>query len=235
MISVIVDNREHKRLDAILDYYNSLEDVTCTVTTLETGDFIFRDITRTVTTLDTGEFISSDINGEVVFEYKTIPDFIASIKDMRVFNQSISMYEEFTYHYVIIVGSDLDLENAFVEEGLKPSSYYGAIAKINTYSTVITVPDEETAYSVMYCQACKCLEDKFVYKRLSMKTPNPAQNLLLMCKHIGEETVILLKEELDIYSFTDLQRLSYNDLIKIHGIGPKTANLIIDYIGETIT
>ena len=215
-MDIIVDNREYARLDEIQEYYSNLPDCTCEVTTLTTGDFIFK-----------------DINGEVCFEFKLIEDFIASIKDMRVFNQSISMYEEFDYHYVIIVGSDLDLENAFVTEGLKPSSYYGAIAKINTYSTVICVPDNETAYSMMYCQASHCLEDSFVYKRLPMKTPNPAQNLLLLCKDIGDETVKLL-DELELYSFKDLKQLSYDDLIKIHGIGDITAKKILRYIGETI-
>ena len=86
----------------------------------------------------------------------------------------------------------------------------------------------------MMCQAEKCLDDDFVYKRLPIKTPNPAQNLLLLCKDIGDETVKLLKDELHIYSFKDLKQLSYNDLINIHGIGPKTANMILEYIGETI-
>ena len=215
-MDILVDNREHARLDEIQEYYEQFPDCTCEVTKLTTGDFIF-----------------TDNNGSVCFEFKTIADFIASIKDMRVFNQSICMHEEFDYHYVIIVGSDLDKENAFVTEGLKPASYYGAIAKINTYSTVITVEDNRLAYGMMKCQAEKCLEDNFVYKRLPMKTPNPAQNLLLMCKDIGEETVKLL-DELELYSFSDLKQLSYDDLIKIRGIGPKTSELILKYIGEVL-
>lgn len=213
---ILVDNREHARIKEIQEYYNGLSDCVCEVTTLTTGDFIF-----------------TDTNGSVCFEFKLIKDFIASIKDMRVFNQSICMHEEFDYHYVIIVASDLDLENAFVTEGLRPSSYWGAVAKINTYSTVVRVPDNETAYAFMKCEAEKCLEDNFVYKRLAMKTPNPAQNLLLMCKYIGEETVELL-DELGLYSFKDLQQLSYNDLISIHGIGDKTATRILKYIGEEL-
>ena len=211
---ITVDNREYVRLNEILEFYGNLPDCTCEVTTLTTGDFIF-----------------TDNNGSVCFEFKTVEDFIASIKDKRVFNQSISMYEEFDYHYVIIVGSDLDRENAFVTEGLKEDNYYTAIAKINTYSTVITVHDNELAYNMMKWEAEKCLEDNFVYKRLPIKSPNPAQNLLLMCKDIGDETATLLKEELNIYSFHDLTRISYDDLIRIRGIGDKTATKILEYIG----
>lgn len=216
---VFVDNREHKRLDEILEYYQEEEDdVTCEVLTLDTGDFIF-----------------DDGRNQVCFEWKTIADFIASVKDKRVFNQSISMYDEFDYHFVIIVGTDIELENSLVIDGLRPSAYYGAITRLNTYTTVITAPDNHTAYALMLCQAHKCLDDTFVYKRLPIKSPNPAQNLLLTCNKIGEETVKLLTNELNLYSFKDLTRLSYDDLISIQGIGPKTANMILEYIGETIT
>ena len=211
--TVIVDNREKWRTKEAQAYYEK-QGLKCTIEPLTTGDYIF--------------------NNTVCFEFKLIKDFIASVKSKRVFNQSIDMYNEFTYHFVIIVGTFLDLENAFVSEGLAPKAYYSAISKLNTYTTVLNAPDEETAYGVMLCQAEKCLEDNFVYKRLDIKTPNPAQNLLLMCKNIGDETVVLLKDELNIYSFQDLQQLTYDDLISIHGIGDKTANMILEYIGEML-
>lgn len=210
---VKIDNREKDRTQIACDYYTQ-KGLNAEITTLPVGDYIFND--------------------KVVFEWKLISDFIASVKLKRVFNQSIEMYENFDYHYVIIVGSDVELENCLVLDGLRPSAYYGAITRLNTYTTVINAPDEFTAYELMMCQAEKCLDDDFVYKRLPIKTPNPAQNLLLLCKDIGDETVKLLKDELHIYSFNDLKQISYDDLINIHGIGPKTANMILEYIGETI-
>ena len=212
-LTVKIDNREKHRVKTAKTFYTDMG-LDSEITTLPVGDYIFNDA--------------------VCFEFKLIKDFIASIKDKRVFNQSIDMYTEFSYHFVIIVGTDLELENAFVSEGLTPKAYYAAICKLNTYTTVLYAPDEFIAYALMQCQAEKCLEDNFVYKRLDMKTPNPAQNLLLQCKNIGDETVILLENTLDIYSFKDLQDLTYEDLISVNGIGDKTANMILEYIGETL-
>lgn len=212
-LKVCIDNREKDRVQPASVYYTDMG-LDVEVATLPTGDYIF--------------------NNKVCFEFKLIKDFIASVKSKRVFNQSIDMYTEFPYHFVIIVGTDLELENAFVSEGLAPKAYYAAICKLNTYTTVLYAPDEFIAYALMQCQAEKCLEDNFVYKRLDMKTPNPAQNLLLQCKNIGDETVILLEKELNIYSFKDLQKLTYENLTSIHGIGDKTANMILEYIGEML-
>ena len=211
-MNIKIDDREKNRVETAQQYYSN-KGLTVEVTRLPTGDYLFDE--------------------KVCFEWKLIPDFIASVKSKRVFNQSIDMYREFPFHFVIIVGTDLELENAFVSEGLAPKAYYAAICKLNTYTTVLYAPDEDMAYALMQCQAEKCLEDNFVYKRLDIKTPNPAQNLLLMCKDIGEETVKLL-DELGLYSFKDLQQLSYNDLISIRGIGDKTATRILEYIGEEL-
>lgn len=211
-MKIQIDNREHKRIEEILKYYENIDDCECSVETLPVGDIIFEE--------------------EIVFEWKTIPDFIESIKDHRVFNQSIDMYNKFLYHYVIIVGDDL--KKYLKIHGMTLNHYWGAINQLFTYTRVIHVHNNSTAYCVMLNIARKCLSSKLVYKQLPMKTPNPAQNLLLLGKHIGDETVKLMEQELDIYSWNDLKQLEYKDLIKIKGIGPKTANLIINYIGEVI-
>lgn len=214
---ITIDNRERKRIEDLEDYYTQYDDCEVEVTTLATGDLIF-----------------TKNNNSVVYEYKTVPDFIASIKDHRVFNQSIDMYNEYDYHYVIIVGSDDEISEHLYMDGLHEHAYYGAILQLNTYTTVLTAPYPELAYYMMYNLACKCLEDNLIYKRLPVKTPNPAQNLLLSCKGLGLETVELIKDTLNVYSFKDLAGLSYDDLVSVKGIGDKTAKLILEYIGSNI-
>lgn len=62
-MNVVVDFREQTRIKEAKEYYGDI-----TVSELDTGDFLFDE--------------------EVVFEYKTFEDFIASIFDGRVFNQA---------------------------------------------------------------------------------------------------------------------------------------------------
>lgn len=213
---LFIDNHEHKRIKHLKKYYNNIG-INTTITTLEIGDLIFL-----------------DKDNAICFEYKTLPDFIQSITDTRVFNQSVDMYNEFQYHFIIIVNdTGLTVKEYYDIHELNIKQYYGAITKLNTYTTVLYVEDEYDAYYMMYSQMMKCFDDTLIYKRLQMKTPNPAQNLLLNCKGLGEETVKRITRELNLHNFKDLTRLTSNELKQVDGVGDKTAKLIINYIGET--
>ena len=58
--------------------------------------------------LDTGDYIFEENGQKAVFEYKTMPDFINSVMEGRVFNQAIDQQREFANHFVIIEGTDED-------------------------------------------------------------------------------------------------------------------------------
>ena len=55
-----------------------------------------------------------------------------------------------------------DIGHEVVQEGLRPSVYYGAFTRLNIYTTVITAPGYYTAYVLMSCQTSKCLDETFV-------------------------------------------------------------------------
>ena len=68
-MQVLIDDRENKsRITKAIGYFEEQGD-TVNVDHLEIGDYI--------------------INNEVVFEYKTLEDFVNSVKSRRVFNQAV--------------------------------------------------------------------------------------------------------------------------------------------------
>ena len=143
-LKVRIDNRERKRIKKAVEYYTD-KNHEVNVEVLDTGDYVFED--------------------KVVFEYKTYSDVFSSIMDGRLFDESLRQSEVYPFHYVIIVGSDKDRQNALyklfklhIKFSIK--QYYGAVARLNTYTNVIYAPNTMKAFKLMECQADKCLDNK---------------------------------------------------------------------------
>ena len=208
--SVLIDYREHpdRRKNAGLYYAGQGDNVR--VGDLLIGDYIF--------------------NNKVVFEYKTLTDFIKSVESNRVFNQCIDQSTNYPYHFLVIV-ADEDEKHALFDDAVYPcfgwANYEGAVARLNTFTTVIEKSSEEEAIRFMRVQARKCLDDKVVVKRLPRKTSNPAFNFLLNIKHVGDDTASLIVDELGLESLEDLLGVENNDLQGIDGIGSAKAGVVM--------
>lgn len=208
--NILMDHRENTpRLANAKQYYEDQGD-TVQIKDLLIGDYLF--------------------NNQVVFEYKTLEDFIKSVQESRVFNQAIDQTQAFPYHFVIIVASEKELYDRFYGAEWPEftwQQYKGAIARLNTYTTVIEASTEHQAIMFMRIQARKCLDGKHVVKRLAQKTDNPAFNYLVGVKHIGDDTAELIVDALDVYDLDDLLNLDNNKLQEIKGIGSKTAGIVM--------
>ena len=212
IMMVLMDYREQgERISDAQDYFEDIE-----VLELPVGDYIFNDV--------------------VVFEYKTFDDFISSIIDKRVFNQSLNQMEEFKYHFIILelgVGFDLRkrLTNRYYKSGVPvtPKQYYAAISRLNTYTTVLPVNgDSLECFQVMESQAEKCLDDKTLVKQYHVKTGNSALNYL--CNNIrgvGLVTGETITDGLGLECLEDLLRLDKESLVSVNGVGDKTAENIL--------
>lgn len=212
MTIVEIDNREKRsRIEHAKQYYGN-DNVE--VKELPFGDYIFKK--------------------QVVFEYKTISDFIQSVKSGRVFNQAVDQSSVFKFHFIIIVGSDRDVRNYISKlRFMKNTRFYfderkfiGAIARLNTYTTVLRASNETEAFYFMKTQARKCLDNKHIIKRLEAKTDNPAFNFLMNIKHISDTKADLIVNHLNLYTLEDLLNVTNDDLQKIPGIGSATAGII---------
>ena len=91
-MQVRIDSREKNRIQSASKFFKE-QKLDVSVEELPVGDYVFDD--------------------KVCFEFKLIPDFIASIQDGRVFNQSIEMAENYDYSFVVIHG-DLATRSKYI-------------------------------------------------------------------------------------------------------------------------
>ena len=107
----------------------------------------------------------------------------------------------------------------------------GAIARLNTYTTVIRVGTLNEAFLMMEKQATKCLDNESI-KKYSLNTENIAYNLLCSIQGIGRHTARNITEELHLKTLRELLAVQEEDLLSVSGVGEKTSQLIIENIGE---
>ena len=218
MTNILIDNREKQsRIDHAKEYYTRLG---CNVKIQELpfGDYIFEN--------------------QVVFEYKTLKDFVKSVQSQRVFNQAVDQSTAFKYHFVIIVSNERERRGYFnklkhlgkSELYFDEYKYIGAISRLNTYTTVLQASNETEAFTYMRSQARKCLDNKHIIKRLEQKTDNPCFNWLMNIKHISDVKAELIVQELQLETLTDLLEITNNDLQGIKGIGSTTAGIVMKSI-----
>lgn len=215
-----ISDKEQDRIKTATEYYES-QGLTVEVKNLPIGDYIF---------IDTQ-------GKEVVFEFKTVSDFVSSIQDNRVFNECINQAENFDYHFCIIQGDERARAKALsISKHYQEVSYFGylgAIASLNRYTTVIESysPFIQEAYYRMLIQARKCIQNKPIVKKHPRKHKNPAFNFLCYCIYgLNYKRADTICKELNLHSLTDLQKLTTDKLQTVDGIGPNTANKIIEAI-----
>lgn len=212
-MNIQIDSREKNRIKTATEYYKK-QGCDIQTTELEIGDYLF--------------------DNKVCFEFKTIPDFITSIQDGRVFNQAINMAENYDYHYIVIQGDEYTRAKSIaMTKHYRPITYYqylGAIASLNRFTTVIESynPTIQEAYYRMLITAKKCLQNKPIVKKFPRKDKNPAFNYLCYCIYgINTKKAKLITDTYNLKSLTDLMQITHDDLILIEGIGDKMATKII--------
>ena len=212
---VEIDNREkHSRIENAREYFGSQGDDVI-IKELPFGDYIFEK--------------------QVAFEFKSISDFVQSVKSGRVFRQAIDQSTIFRWHFVIIVSTERERRGYFnkmkhlSKNGMyfDEKMYIGAIARLNTYTTVLQANYEKEAFLYMRSQARKCLDNKHIIKRLEQKTDNPAFNFLMNIKHISDVKAETIVDGLNIQTLEDLLNITNDDLQKLNGIGSTTSGIVI--------
>ena len=215
-MKIQISDKEQSRIKTATEYYKQ-QGHEVTTENLEIGDYIF--------------------DNKVVFEFKTISDFVSSIQDNRVFNEAINQAENFDYHYVIIQGDEatrakcLAMSRNYQE--VTYFGYLGAIASLNRYTTVIESysPFIQEAYYRMMITAKKCLQNKPIVRKFNRKSKNNAFNWLCYCNYgINAKKATAIIETLNLHTLNDLQQLTIEKLMTVDGIGKKNAEKIIEGI-----
>lgn len=216
-----IDSREQTRIPYAKRFFDKYEPI---AVELETGDYMFE---------------NHDTDEAVIFEYKTMKDFIGSVSDGRIWEQVKRMNDEFNWNFVVIEGTieDLQRENKrrmFQRNTGRPFSlnqFYGAIAKLNCYTTVVQCHNQAQAFNYMEKQMLKIFDDTPLTKHFKTDAYNPALNFLCCINGINYKTAKLIVDEFEVYSLVDLITVVANeDLTSINGIGNKTKNRIMGAI-----
>ena len=215
---VQIDSREKDRIQSASEYYKQ-QGLEVEVCELEVGDYIF--------------------DHKVCFEMKLIPDFIASIQEGRVFNQAITMAENYDWSFVMIHGDLYQRTKAIIQSKdyipMNIEQYIGSISSLNRYTTVLQCYNHviQEAYFTMMKQAEKCLSNRPIVKKFERKDKNPAFNYLAYCVYgISGKKAEKIVKELELSSLEDLLYLDHNRLTNITGIGPKLASRILETISN---
>ena len=215
-MQLTIDSREQSRIQSATEYYKQ-QGLTVEVKEEQVGDYIF--------------------NNQVCFEFKTIPDFVSSIQNGRVFNQAINQSETYDYHYVIIQGDSHTRAKALaMSRNYREVTYFqylGAIASLNRYTTVIESysPFINEAYYRMLITAKKCLQNKPIVKKFPRKDKNVCFNWLCYCNYgINAKKATAIVETLELHTLSDLQNLTKEQLLSVDGIGEKNAIRIMEAI-----
>jgi len=219
MMTVFIDDREQSRVAPAYQYYKEDMGLQTYVLELPYGDYVFLD---------------KDSNIKVAFEYKTVDDYISSLKDYRVFNQALNQSNKFDYHFVIVVGTDEDKKRVTDKQywvtgrDLSDTEYYGGFASLVNFTSIIQVPNSKTAFGVMEQVARKCTSTRPVVKRFPKSRGSPAYRLLNNNVHrVGHVTAQNICDTLGLGSVDDVLGLQKKDLLKVKGVGEKTADMIL--------
>ena len=224
MITVSIDDREQERGFRAFQYYRDNTELLPKSEELVYGDFVFTDDTSGIS---------------VAFEYKTLEDFIASIYDNRVFNQALNQSNEFDYHFVIVVGTDKEKQELirdkqrYTGEYMTNKQFYGAYASLLNITSLIQVPNEKTAFLCMERVAIKCCDLKPVLKRYNKSRGTPALRLLANnVSRVGDKTAEKICNSLKLETIDDVLNLTVEDLVKVNGVGEKTAESILSQLNH---
>lgn len=209
-MEILIDTREPKnrKFNALCTY----KEHEGAMVQLESGDYVFDD--------------------EVAFEYKTISDFINSVINKRIFKQITKQVDSYKYNYLIIVGNERDKIDAFIEANqytrFNRKRYDHAIMDLSSYVSIVYADYEIEALEKMLYIAEKTLKNK-VTKPVKV-SKNPVVNYLSCIDHINTITASRIVHELSITTLNELLNMSKKDLLRVQGVGDKTAERILNGI-----
>ena len=214
-MNVVIDSREQNnphRFQTAKDYFTK-HGCNVKVSQEPTGDYVFDD--------------------QAAMEFKTWADFMGSITDGRLWNESQKQMENYPFHFVVIHGTNRDYAEAFQYNGLEHKHITGAIARLNNYTKVIrgtgTLQD---TFELMRCTAEKCLDDKTLCRQFGTKSVNKAFDCLSCCvDDIKGERAKAIVNTLGLETIRDVTELTHEDLVKVPGIGDVLAKKVLDAIG----
>lgn len=185
--------------------------------------------------LEIGDFIFASNGKEVVFEYKTMSDFMWSLSEGRLFDQAIRQSKNFKHHYIIIEWNEKSKKKTnkhlkHVKKELTSDALYESIAQLNSITQVLICPTKDLSFPLMEKHAKICFENDPLKKTPKSKSDNVAYNFLMLIEGVNKVKAHTICKQLKLKTIADLTGLTTKKLLKVPGIGPVTAQRIITSI-----
>ena len=197
-----------------------------------------------ITKLEYGDYVFND---NVVFEFKTIDDFMSSVFNGTVFEEVANQTREYDYSYLIISGGlEKYVLASYYHRGKEYNTleswriksrvtYDGAIRRLRTYCNVIIVPDEEAAFNEMLLQAKKCVNPKpYGGGKRVLQTGNILVDMLTGASGVSFKTSERLIKSLGLDSVDSLMMCTVEDFKSVDKIGDKTATNIYNWLHNKV-
>lgn len=236
-MKVFVDNREDSgRVDVAVRGFG-LEGCDCGVGVLDVGDYLVDDL--------------------VVWEYKTVPDFINSMWDGSLFNEVFNQSERYPFSFLIIEGDFRSfLYKQYYRSGKSRQGRYhsvkdyvnsqlkmvdGAIRRLRTVCNVVQCDSQGECLNEIYEQSLKCVNFKGyggVVRPSKDYHINPCKSPLMEIKGVGDKLSDRIIDEFGLKCLNDLSSICYDELLNVKGVNEQIANVFwekvygYEYSGE---
>lgn len=173
--------------------------------------------------LDVGDFV---ISQRVGIERKTVSDFLQSLVDGRLLDQTKNLAENFERPILILEGKGL-----YTERGIHPNAIRGALACIVLDFGVSLVPTENEKDTAKMITSIARREQKEEEKKIPVRSDRKALTLSDMQRYIVEGlpgvSAVLAERLLDYFGRVErIMSSSMKELQEVEGIGEGKAREI---------
>lgn len=182
-----------------------------------------------VKTLEVGDYILSD---RVAVERKEAHDFVSSLIEQKLFEQIANLSRTYEKPVLIIEG-----ESLYNCGGMNPASIQGALSSIalDFGVTIFYTRDEEDT-AAMLTQIAKReqtdgkREVNMHGKKAAPMLPQQQEYIVSSISDVGPKAARNLLEHFG--SVENIMKASYDELLEVNNIGPKTAARIREVVGS---
>ncbi len=182
-----------------------------------------------VKTLEVGDYILSD---RVAVERKESQDFAGSLIEQKLFDQISNLSRAYEKPVLIIEG-----ESLFNCRGINPNAMHGALSSISLdfgVSVFYTRDAEDTASLLMQIAKREQTYEKRAVnmhgKKSAPMLPQQQEYIVSSISEIGPKAARNLLEHFG--SVENVMKASYEELLEVSNIGPKTAARIREIVGS---
>lgn len=219
---MVIDSREPEQVDALFQENDDVLDVQRWQ--LEVGDYVVR--------------VNED-EDPIVFERKTISDFIGSMKNRRLETQVNEMYKEFDpENSFVLIEGDMQDYDFMPHSEFSSQSARGFVASLSGRWQCVPLfcSDQVHLADMVVRVARKCVEETDRILRDPDSTPTTADptfydKMLIQLDGVGRQT----KEEIQKQFETPeefIEDADVDNLQDVKGVGSKTAESILSQIEE---